>query len=120
MQRIADAVEGAAIDDGTTRSALGRLVAALLTLADDYHQALSAESVLEVPPAASEWSRLEAEVSRLIERGKASGEFRPDLPTPVVLAGLLWAVGCSVADGRVAARIAPTVLLTLLPGGIAS
>lgn len=121
VQRIGVAIEQARIDDGDARGALARLVEALLPLADEFHFASSAEAWADLPELRDGWERLDAEVSRLIDRGKAAGEFRTDVPTPLLvdaLAGLIWAVGCSVADGRTAPRSAPHDLLALFTDGI--
>lgn len=119
LERIGAAVAAARIYDGAARDALARLVEGLLPLADEYRFAASAD----LPEMRGHWEWLDAQVSRLIDRGKASGDFRTDLPTPVVvdaMAGLIWAVGCSVADGRAAAKTAPRDLLVLLTDGIAT
>jgi AcrR family transcriptional regulator len=123
VERIGAAIGASQIDTGSAREALARLTAALLPLADEYQFASSPESWAALPQLRAAWDGLDAQVAALIDRGKAAGEFRADLATPVIVdafAGLVWAIGCGIADGRIAPRSAPSDLVLLLTEGIAS
>jgi AcrR family transcriptional regulator len=121
VDRIEEAVHTSALEEGTAVEALQRLVAGLLGIADTFAFASTAQA-WALPELEATWGDLDRRLCTLVDRGKASGEFRADLPTTFVvdaLAGLLDAAGTSVADGRTARRNAPHDVLALLLHGLA-
>lgn len=120
-ERIEEAFDQARLQEGAVPEAFARLLAVLLPLADEFGL-LASNEVWHKPELHSAWDHLDRQLSALVDRGRAEGTLRPDLPTPLVVdafAGLVWSIGCGISDGRIAARTAPADLLGLLLHGVA-
>jgi AcrR family transcriptional regulator len=118
--RIEAAFERAELQQGPAPEAFGRLLGELLPLADEFGLLASSE-VWRKPELQAAWEALDGRLTALVDRGKAEGSLRPELPSMLVVdafAGLVRSIGCGIADGRIAARTAAPDLLTLLLHGV--
>ncbi|MGH3612003.1 MAG: TetR/AcrR family transcriptional regulator [Pseudonocardia sp.] len=108
------------LEDGSASQVLQRVADALVPMADELRFLDVGAAGWELPDLLERWYSVTAVLEVLIERGKAEGDLRPELPTAWiadVFAAAMWAAGDSVADGRLAARDAPRLVIDVLLRG---
>jgi AcrR family transcriptional regulator len=119
-----EAVRGAQLDEGGAGEACGRLVAALVPLGGRFEFLLRGGDWIERLPAVGEQvGQLTAAVDGLIERGRADGTFRLDLPASYQARLVLAAVFTgweAVRNGELGAKEAPAAASAALLGGLAT
>jgi AcrR family transcriptional regulator len=111
------------VDEGSPSEALGRLLMAWLELGDRYRVVVANPSQPDNLPAREREERLGAYMYTLIERGKAEGEFSPDLPTvwgASAVGSLLVAMIRGVGDGRIPREDAHALLIETAVGALRS
>lgn len=121
LARAEQAIEQARPTEGSAAAALGRVAAAVLPLAARFRYLELGPQVWDLPEVQERWDRLSATLDTIVERGKRTGEFHPELPTALVtevLAGAVWGLGEAIEDGRVARADAVPGLMEVLLGGI--
>lgn len=122
---IGVALDDAAVDEGSAREALRRLILGLVALDDRmrclfFHASTSAddESPHTQEPDEFDWS-----LRRLVERGQASGEFDTKV-SPAWIESVLWALlyaGFSAAaEGELPRHGVAQHIIRTLEGGICS
>ncbi len=120
---MSSAVADARPSDGPATEVLARLVANVMPLAGELRYLELGPDVWHTPELTAAWYPVQDVIDGVVARGQREGDLRADLPVALVvdlLSGALWAVGESVADGRVAARDAvPGVLAIVLDGAAA-
>ncbi len=108
----------ARLDEGSATEALDRVVTLSWQVLDRRQaMARATAELLSADDRQHLHEALLAEMRRLVERGRAQGIFRADLPTEwlvVSFYALLHAAGDKVRAGRLAAGAAPDVLRTTL------
>jgi AcrR family transcriptional regulator len=123
VARVSAAVEQARPAEGPAPEVLARLVANVMPLAGELRYLELGPDVWNTPELTAAWYPVQDVIEGVVARGQREGDLRADLPVALVadlLGGALWAVGESVADGRVAARDAvPGVLAIVLDGAAA-
>ena len=108
------AVQACRIDEGTATDALSRLLAAWLELGDRYRVVVSNPSQPDNVEARAREEQLGEAFVRLIERGKAEGDFSPDVPSlwgGAAVGALLVAAIRGVGEGRVPREDAHPLLI---------
>jgi hypothetical protein len=117
---VSSAVRGARPADGPAPAALGRIVEAVLPIADELRYLDLGPDLWQLPELVDAWYPLEATLDAVVVRGQRNGDLRADVPTALVtdvVVGAIWAAGDSVAQGRSAPRDAASGLVTLLLHG---
>jgi TetR/AcrR family transcriptional repressor of mexCD-oprJ operon len=123
MEQSERALLACRLDEGSATEALHRLCDAWLDVAERYALAqLASEVNAPDGPAREHRSRvLGTPLRALIERGKATGEFSPTLPTEWavrVFGALLLAGARAVADGTLTHDDAPGAVFRSLHEGL--
>jgi AcrR family transcriptional regulator len=120
VARVSAAIEDASPGEGPATQVLARLVARVMPLAGELRYLELGPDVWNTPELTAAWYPVQDVIDGVVARGQREGDLRPDLPVALVadlLAGALWAVGESVAEGRVASRDAvPGVVAIVLDG----
>jgi AcrR family transcriptional regulator len=118
-----EAVRDAQLDEGGAGEACRRLVAALVPLGGRFAFLLREGDWIESLPAVrAQVDQLVAAVGGLVERGRADGTFRLDLPASYQVRLVLAAVFTgweAVRDGELGAKEAPAAASAALLGGLA-
>lgn len=111
-----------AVDAAPAAEALSRLVYGMLELGDRFAFLLREPSIVgDITVDAAE-ERLAGRLAALIERGRADGTFRADLPTPWILealVGTVYAAWGAVDRGSLARADAHRAVMEVLLRGIA-
>jgi TetR/AcrR family transcriptional regulator, mexCD-oprJ operon repressor len=111
-------LDAAALDEGSPLEALDRLVARAWTELDR-HGVIAEAASRHLSPAALARAHksLHQPIARLIKRGRASGDFRTDLPAGWLVStyfALMHACGDDVRAGKLPVKEATRVLQTTL------
>lgn len=120
IDRLDDAVTGCGLEDGPAPEVLARVAAAIVPLCGEFRFLQVGPAVWDLAELQDRWYSLADRIEGVVERGKREGDLRLDLPTAWVtdmFGAALWCVGDSIADGRVARRDAPHLLVDLLLHG---
>jgi AcrR family transcriptional regulator len=118
VKRAVTAIDAAAIDAGPPLEALERLIAAAWGEIERNRAVATAASEQLSPAAlARAHEALHGPITRLVERGRHTGDFRTDLPTPWLVSSyfaLMHACGDEVRGGRLPVGDAVPVLQATL------
>lgn len=109
-------------DDDAPDETLARLVHGMLELGDRFAFLLREPSIVGDPSVDAAEERLGARVESLIERGRADGTFRTDLPTAwllEVLVATVYAAWGAVDRGSLERADAHRAVMEVLMGGVA-
>lgn len=123
MDLLAAAYDDARLDEGEVRAALRRAVEALVPLGARTEYLLRERSLDADEALTARYADLDAPLLALVERGQRGGDLRPDLPAWWLVASLVAAVYAAweaIADGRLAPREAPALVLTSVLDGSAA
>ncbi len=121
MDLVEQAYLEARLSEDQVGVALGRLVELLVPLGPRTEFLLRERSLDADEGVADRYLELDLPLAALVERGRASAELRHDLPTWWLVASLFAAVYAaweSIADGRLAPRDAPALVLTSVLDGM--
>ncbi|CAM5554028.1 Argininosuccinate lyase OS=Streptomyces alboniger OX=132473 GN=argH PE=3 SV=1 [Streptomyces alboniger] len=114
------ALDRSALDEGSARDALRRLVKEIEQAAGLLAFLYTENQLFEGDAQHDGWALIDARLAALFRRGQESGEFRIDL-TPAwlteALYGLIGSGAWAVQDGRVAAKDFSYMIAELLIGG---
>ena len=116
MDATRDAYAAAHLDDGPPIDALARLVHELVALGDRFAFLLREPALVGDPAVDATEREMAAPIVVLIERGRASGALRDDLPATWVLEVLMAAVYAAwgaIARGVLARADAPAAVTRL-------
>lgn len=120
-QALADSgIEAADCED--VRAALGRVVALTLPLGPRVEFLLRERSLDIEPELKARYAALDRPLIAFMNRASARGRLRADVPTWWMAASLWGAVTVAweaIADGRLAPRDAPELVLTTVLSGVA-
>lgn len=120
MDLVEEAYAAARLDDGPVEQVLRRLVERTLPLGSRVEFLLRERSLDVEPELVARYERLDEPVIALMRRAQAAGQCRADLPPWWMAAAVIGAVSTAweaIADGRLAARDAPGLVLdTVLSG----
>lgn len=121
IERFAQAMDAARLDDGDAAAALRRLVREAEPVAGVLAFLFTENELFESGPVNAGWARLDARLAALFRRGQEEGDFRVDLSTAWLTAafyGLLGAGAWAAHEGRVARNDLNHSIAELLLGGI--
>lgn len=119
---VEQAYVAARLDEGTVRDALRRVVEGTFPLAPRIAFLLRERSLDDDAELNARNEALDRPLHDLVERGQANGELRADLPAWWLVASILgtvYAAWEAIADGRLAPRDAPGLVLTSMLDGVA-
>lgn len=120
MDLVEEAYAAARLDDGSVEQALRRLVELTVPLGSRVEFLLRERSLDVEPELVARYERLDTPVVALMRRAQAAGQVRADPPAWWMAAAVIGAVSTAweaIADGRLAARDAPGLVLgTVLSG----
>jgi AcrR family transcriptional regulator len=122
VERVANAIAAAELDDGPVPEAIARLTDAIIPIVDQF-AFLAAESQLQASESLGEEDRaVDDALVRLFRRGQEEGALRTDLP-PVWLrhayGWLGYAAAVATRQGDVAPREAARLVLAIFLNGAA-
>ncbi len=123
LDLVGQAYASARLDKGTVVAALRRLVEATIPLGARTGFLLRERSLDADAGVARRYAALDAPLYSLVERGRASGELRSDLPPWWVVAslgGTVYTAWESIDSGRLAPRDATALVLTTMVDGLAA
>lgn len=123
MGLVERAYAAARLDEGAVREALGRVVRGTVPLGPRIAFLLRERSLDEDAELSARYEVLDQPLTDLVERGRASGELRADLPAWWLVASILgtvYAAWEAIADGRLAPRDASALVLTSMLDGVAA
>ncbi|TFV59115.1 TetR/AcrR family transcriptional regulator [Mycobacterium sp. PS03-16] len=115
------AVESARLHLGSAADAVRRLVTACRPVAPYLSLLYSQSQDVDAEQSLQGWADVDAEITRLFERGQRDGEFRPDLTAAWLteaLYSLVAGYGWATQVGRVAARDFDRMITELLLNGV--
>ncbi|MFB6606955.1 TetR/AcrR family transcriptional regulator [Streptomyces noursei] len=121
IERFAQAMDAARLDDGDAAAALRRLVREAEPVAGVLAFLFTENELFESGPVNAGWARLDARLAALFRRGQEEGDFRVDLSTAWLTEafyGLLGAGAWAAHEGRVARNDLNYSIAELLLGGI--
>lgn len=122
MDKLTAAYDAARLGEGPVRPALLRAVEALVPLGPRAEFLLRERSLDDDAEMVARYAGLDAPLLALVQRGQRGGDLRTDLPAWWLVASLVAAVyGAweAIADGRLAPRDAPGLVLTSVLDGAA-
>jgi AcrR family transcriptional regulator len=123
MDQVGQAYGAARLTEGPVRDALRRVVVETLPLGPRIAFLLRERSLDGEPEVTARYEVVDQPLVDLVERGRSSGELRADLPTWWLVASILGTVFAAweaIADGRLAPRDAPDLVLTSMLDGVAA
>lgn len=123
MTSVEAAYRDAALDDPDLRAALGRLVDLLVPLGPQVEFLLRERSLDDDAELTRRYAGLDAPLIEAVDRGRRDGTLRSDLPAwwlAAALTGVVYAAWEAVADGRLAPRDAPGLVLRVVLDGAAA
>ena len=123
MDLVERAYAAARLDEGPVREALGRVVQGTVPLGPRIAFLLRERSLDDDAELNARYAVLDQPLTDLVERGRANGELRADLPAWWLVASILGTVYTAweaIADGRLAPRDAPDLVLTSMLQGVAA
>ena len=121
MDLVAAAYEQARTEHGTPREALLRVVELMVPLGPRTEFLLRERSLDDDEGLGARYAVLDAPLLALVERGQRSGELRVDLPAGWVvaaLAGTVYTAWEAIAEGRLAPREAPALIVGVVLDGV--
>lgn len=117
------AIERSRLHDGTFEEALARAIAEFIPMGDRFHFLLSQPELVN-DAAFRDADRIVTQpLFQLVERGRAAGALRADLPrwwTLRALEALVYAAWAGIREGDLARREAPLVVVETLLAGVRS
>ncbi|WP_208817652.1 TetR/AcrR family transcriptional regulator [Micromonospora echinofusca] len=120
MDLVEQAYAAARLDDGAVEQALRRLVELTVPLGSRVEFLLRERSLDIEPELVARYEQLDAPVIALMRRAQIAGQVRADLPAWWMATAVIGAVSTAweaIADGRLAVRDAPSLVLdTVLSG----
>jgi AcrR family transcriptional regulator len=122
MDLVEAAYREARLDEGDVPGALRRVIELTVPLAPRLEFLLRERSLDDVPELTARYVALDRPLLDLVERGRQRGELRTDLPSwwlVASLTGTVYAAWEAIADGRLAPRDAPGLVLTSVLHGAA-
>jgi AcrR family transcriptional regulator len=122
MDLVDEAYREARPDDGRAVEALQRMVATMVPLGPRVEFLLRERSLDADPEITARYEGLDAPLIRTVERGQRDGELRADLPAwwlVSTVVGTVYAAWEAIADGRLAPRDAPAMVMTTVVDGAA-
>lgn len=123
MDLLGQAYAAARLDEGPVRDALHRVVVGTLPLGPRIAFLLRERSLDDDAELNARYLVVDQPLVDLVERGRTSGELRRDLPAWWLVAsilGTIFAAWEAIADGRLAPRDAPDLVLTSMLDGVAT
>ncbi len=123
MDATREAYAAARLDDGPPIDALARLIHELVALGDRFAFLLREPALVGDPAADAAERELATPIVALIERGRASGAFRDDLPAAWVLEVLMaaiYAAWAAIARGVLARAEAPAAVTRTVLDGVSA
>lgn len=123
MDLLEQAYQAAGLDQGPVREALRRVVEATLPLGPRIAFLLRERSLDVDPELNARYQVLDQPLVDLVERGRTTGELRSDVPGWWLvdsIVGTVFAAWEAIADGRLAPRDAPDLVLTSMLDGAAA
>ncbi len=122
MDLVEAAYGEARLDEGDVPGALRRVIELTVPLGPRLEFLLRERSLDDVPEVTARTIALDAPLLDLVERGRQRGELRTDLPSwwlVASLTGTVYTAWEAIADGRLAPRDAPGLVLTSVLHGAA-
>jgi AcrR family transcriptional regulator len=122
MDLVEDAFREARLDDGPARDALARAVTLTVPLGSRIEFLLRERSLDDDPQVTARYAALDEPLKRTVERGQRDGDLRADLPSWWLVTALnsaVYAAWETIADGRLAPRDAPRLVMTTVVDGAA-
>lgn len=118
----AAAIERSELDKGAFEEALARAVAEFIPMGDRFHFLLSQPELVNDAAFRDADRVVTQPLCQLVERGRAAGALRADLPrwwTLRALEALVYAAWAGIREGDLARREAPLVVVETLLAGVA-
>lgn len=120
MDLLATAYDAARLDEGPVREALLRAVEALVPLGPRAEFLLRERSLDDDKELTARYVALDAPLLALVDRGRRGGDLRSDVPAWWLVATVnntVYGAWEAIADGRLAPRDAPALVLTSVLDG---
>lgn len=121
MDLVEKAYADARLDDADVPASLARLVELLVPLGPRTEFLLRERSLDAEPELVARYTALDAPLEEFVTRAQRSGQLRADLPAwwlAGALFGGVYTAWEAIADGRLAPRDAPALVLTTVLDGV--
>jgi AcrR family transcriptional regulator len=123
IDRLETAVTACHLDEGPVPQVLRRVAEALVPMSHEFRFLQVGPQVWDLPELNDRWYSLADRIEQVVERGRREGDLRLDIPTAWLtdlFGAALWCAGDSIADGRLARRDAPSLIVEVLLRGAGS